>query len=155
MGVKLRVTPITLRVANAFITQHHRHHGTVVGMKFAIGVVDTDGVLHGVATVGRPVARGYDKGAIAEVNRLATDGTPNACSMLYGASARIARDMGYDKIVTYILDSEPGISLKASGWVFDHGTQGGSWNGAGRMREDKHPMVNKQCWVKSFGESNG
>lgn len=34
--------------------------------------------------------------------------------MLYGACCRIAKAMGYKKIITYILQSETGTSLKAS-----------------------------------------
>jgi hypothetical protein len=36
--------------------------------------------------------------------------------MLYGAAWRVARAMGYRKIITYTLKSEHGTSLKAAGW---------------------------------------
>ena len=42
---------------------------------------------------------------VVEVTRLCTDGTKNACSFLYGAAARIAKEMGYKQIQTYILES--------------------------------------------------
>ena len=60
----------------------------------------------GVAICGRPVARRLDDGYTLEVNRLCTDGTPNACSILYAAAYRAARAMGYNKVITYILDTE-------------------------------------------------
>ena len=150
--VVLRVVPITLKQANGFVRGHHRHHGAVVGHKFSIGVEDEDGLLHGVAIMGRPVARGLDNGLVLEVNRLATDGSCFANSMLYSAAARIAQGMGYSRVVTYILDTEPGTSLKASGWVLDHVVRGRSWDAPNRHRTDKHPTVDKQCWIKTFGK---
>ena len=84
--------------------KHHRHHGVVVGHKFSIGATK-DGMLVGVAICGRPVSRFLDDGYTLEITRLCTDGTPDVCSMLYGAAYRAARAMGYKKVVTYILDT--------------------------------------------------
>jgi hypothetical protein len=76
---------------------------------------------------------------ILEVSRVATDGCPNACSALYGAAARLGKALGYSRIITYILDSEVGVSLRAAGWVQDPGSYGGvSWqNRPGR--HDRNP----------------
>ena len=112
----LTVRPISIHAANNFVEQHHRHHGIKTGCRFAIAVYDGE-QLHGVAICSNPVARNADDGLTLEVARLCTDGTYNACSMLYGACARIAKDMGFRKIQTYILESESGTSLKASGWI--------------------------------------
>lgn len=113
----LDIVPVTLAEANAFVEQNHRHHGKTVGHKFSVAVADTEtGEIVGVAIVGRPVSRHLDNGWTLEVNRLCTDGTKNACSMLYAAAWRAARAMGYKKLITYILDSESGTSLKAAGW---------------------------------------
>jgi hypothetical protein len=61
--------------------------------------------------------------------------------------------MGFDRIQTYILDSEPGTSLKASGWEYEATTSGGNWNHstkyAGKRREDQ-PMTPKQRWGKTL-----
>ena len=76
-----------------------------------------DGVVVGVVIVGRPVSRHLDDGHTVEVTRLATDGSRNACSMLYGAAIRAARAMGYGRIVTYTLASECGASLRAVGFL--------------------------------------
>jgi hypothetical protein len=111
----LEIRPISIAQANAYVQLLHRHHGKKVGCRFAIGCYEKD-TLHGVAICSNPVAREADDGRTLEVSRLCTDGTQNACSMLYGACARIARDMGFLKIQTYILESESGTSLKASGW---------------------------------------
>lgn len=104
---RLATVPLGLDEANAFVSAHHRHHGPVVGYKFAIGAVRGDAIV-GVAIVGRPVARMRDDGLTLEVKRLATDGTRNACSFLYGACARAAYALGYRRIGTYILASENG-----------------------------------------------
>ena len=107
---------ITLAEANAFVIEHHRHHGEVRGHKWSLGAYDGDGKLVGVAICGRPVARALDDGNTIEVNRLCTDGTRNACSFLYGAAAREAKRRGYGHIITYILASESGASLYAADW---------------------------------------
>ena len=107
----LSLVPVSLREANEFVRQHHRHHKPTAGHKFSIGVQE-DGRLAGVAICGRPVSRFLDDGYTLEVNRLCTDGARNACSMLYGAAVRAAKAMGYHKVITYILDSECGVSLK-------------------------------------------
>ena len=155
----MKIIPIHFAQANAFVVSTHRHHGRVVGYKFALGVRDEtpsnipwDGSLHGVAICGRPVARRSDDNLTLEVVRLSTDGTKNACSALYGACARVAREMGYRRILTYTLESEPGTSLKASGWKLDGTTGGKSWSVPSRPRVDKHPLVPKKRWVLDFSQ---
>src|SRR5262245_44555866 len=95
----------------------HRHHRPPRGAKFALGVVDRDGTLHGIALCCRPIARVLDDGLTLEVNRTATDGCPNANSALYGACWRVAAAMGYRRIITYTQAGETGASLTASGYV--------------------------------------
>lgn len=143
----MRTIPLDLADANALVAKLHRHHRPVVGHRFSIGL-EKGGELIGAVIVGRPVARGCDQKRTAEVTRLVTDGTDNACSMLYSAAARAARAMGYDFIQTYILDDEPGTSLKASGWTLDHETDGGLWDTPSRRRDTKAPTMVKQCWIK-------
>lgn len=143
----LRVVPLTLAKANDFIAAAHRHHKPAIGCKFCIGVVDGDKLV-GVCIVGRPVARHADDGTTAEVTRLATDGTKNACSMLYGAAARAARAMGYQKIQTYILIDEPGTSLRASGWQMEKETRGEVFWGVSRERPNEHVAGKKQRWAR-------
>lgn len=110
----LSVRPITLRDANAYVAKFHRHNKPTNGHKWSVACYDRDR-LCGVAICGQPVARKLDDGLTIEIRRVCTDGTRNACSILYGACARIARDMGYKKVITYTLVSEPGTSLLASG----------------------------------------
>lgn len=139
MGRKFTIERLELAEANAFVTEHHRHHKPVVGHVFSIGAA-MNGKIVGIAVVGRPVSRFRDDGVTAEVTRLATDGTKNACSFLYGASARAAFALGFKRIGTYILASEPGTSLTAAGWRFIAGTPGRSWSVPSRPRVDKHPL---------------
>jgi len=146
------VRPIRLKDANEMVEKYHRHHKPVQGYRFAIGAYKDD-VIVGAAIVGRPVSRCIDPCAVAEITRLVTDGTKNACSFLYSACARIAREMGFEKIQTYILDSESGKSLKASGWIFEEMTTGGNWNHSkqyGGKRRTDQPMSPKQRWSRSL-----
>ncbi|WP_249142713.1 XF1762 family protein [Bradyrhizobium sp. AUGA SZCCT0160] len=142
---KLRHIRVRLPEANAFVSEHHRHHKPVVGHLFSIGAVMGDKLV-GVAIVGRPVARMRDDGVTAEVTRLCTDGTRNACSFLYGASARAAFALGFQRIGTYILASETGGTLNAAGWRMIGETKGGSWSRPSRGRTDKHPTQPKMLF---------
>ena len=112
----MKVTPLKLCDANAFIEGHHRHNKKVVGYRFAIGAVE-NGQLVGVAIVGRPVARKLDDGITCEVTRLCVlpDAPRNTCSFLYRAAWRVWAAMGGERLVTYILNSEPGASLRGAG----------------------------------------
>ena len=149
--MSLELVPITLDEAKVFIGKEHRHHAPPVGHRWSIGVVGPDGVLCGVVVTGRPVARAVNRYVTAEVTRLATDGTKNACSILYAAAARAAQAMGYKKIQTYILEEEPGTSLKAAGWAFEAWTNGGNWNHSWRKgRREDQPMCRKQRWAKEL-----
>lgn len=146
---RLEIVPMELADANAFVVEHHRHHAAVVGHKFSIGVTDEAGTLRGVAIVGRPVARKLDGGWTLEVTRLCSDGCPNACSALYAAAWRSARALGYRKLITYTLATEPGTSLRAAGWSVVGETPGRSWSVPSRPRVDKHPLEPRLRWEMS------
>jgi hypothetical protein len=151
----LTVRPIELREANAFVARHHRHHKPVVNHRFSLACYD-DGRVCGVAIVGRPVARAYDKLRVLEVARLCTDGTRNVCSALYSAAARVGREMGYESIQTYTLASEIGASLRASGWTDEGEAGGGPWDHTdeppllwgGPNRRTDQPTETKRRWRK-------
>ena len=146
----MKIVPITLKAANAFVTQYHRHHKASVGHKFSIGLSENDNLI-GVAIMGRPVARGSDNGFTIEVARLCTNGAKNACSMLYQAAARSSKELGYNKIQTYILQIESGTSLKASGWKMEAVTSGGQWKHTdGKKRRTDQPTMPKQRWVREL-----
>lgn len=142
MTDKLHIVPITQSEAKLFISRFHRHHRPPVGSIFQVACSINDKIV-GVAMAGRPVSRNLDNGFCLEVNRLTTDGTKNACSILYAAAWRAAKALGYTRLITYILSSEPGTSLRASGWK-EIGIRGGrSWNCPSRPRIDKHPTQHK------------
>lgn len=143
--MKLTLQPITFPEACEFIRLHHRHHLPPQGWKFGIAVNDGEKVV-GVITIGRPVARMLDDGWTLEVTRCATDGTKNAPSILYGAAKRAAFALGYKRIITYTLSSEPGTTLRASGYKCLGETGGGSWNCKSRPRISKHPEEMKTLW---------
>lgn len=146
----LRVVPLELDEANDLVAHWHRHHKPAVGHRFSLGVVDPDGALHGAAIVGRPVARlaGTPR-EVLEVTRLVTDGTRNACSILYGAAARAGKALGYVRIQTYILDSETGASLRAAGWEDEGPTGGGQWaHTDGKPRRTDQPTSPKRRYGK-------
>lgn len=137
----LKLCPISLREANAFVEKHHRHHKPVVGHKFSVACADESGTICGVAIVGRPVSRYLDDGNTLEVNRLCTDGTRNACSMLYSAAWRAAKAMGYKRIVTYVLDTKGGGSLRAAGWNCDGPAGGPNWTGERERQIELFPQM--------------
>jgi hypothetical protein len=152
-SARLSVVPCTLKAARAFVASHHRHHRPGSHGLFAVAVArEAADEVCGVAIVSRPSARMLCDGWTAEVTRCATDGTPNACSVLYGAAWRAARALGYRKLITYTLKSEGGGSLVASGWRSLGECGGGSWGRKGRPRVDKHPTQMKIRWEKGGQE---
>jgi hypothetical protein len=136
-GPRLVIVPLALAEANEFVRRHHRHHPPVVGHKFSLGVADESGEVRGAAIVGRPVARHLDDGWTLEITRVATSGERNAPSALYGACRRAAFALGYRRLVTYTLQSEPGTSLRAAGWKVVGEVKGRSWHTPSRPRVDK------------------
>lgn len=138
----LELQPITLKEAKIYIDNYHRHHVSPVGWKFGIAVNDGKKIV-GVLTAGRPVARMLDNKYTLEVTRCCTDGTKNAPSKLYSAAWRVAKNLGYKRMITYILESEPGTTLKAVGWKRMYKNRGGSWDCPSRKRIDKHPTCPK------------
>lgn len=125
----LSLAPCDYHTAADFVKLNHRHNKPPVGYKFAIACMNDKG-LCGVCMVGRPVGRYLDDGMTLEVNRCCTDGTKNACTMLYGAAQRAAQALGYKRIITYTRESETGASLKASNWTCDGKAGGTHWTGA-------------------------
>lgn len=151
----LQLIHVELKEANEFILAHHRHHGRIQGHRFSLGV-ESNGALKGVIVVGRPVG-GQHQGDWAEVTRCCVDGTKNACSFLYAAAARAAKNLGFLRIQTYILKDEDGISLKASGWQFDRLSHPVGWHHgpsetAGREARvvQIHLFERKQLWYRNL-----
>lgn len=130
--MSLRVIPVSLDTANDFVRRLHRHNGVLPGAKFAIGIEAETRLLDGppwklvgVAIVGNPSAPALQNGLLIEIRRVCTDGTRNACSMLYAACRKAARAMGHGPVITYTLPSEGGASLRAAGFILDKTDAGG------------------------------
>lgn len=148
----MKIIPCTYKTACDFVNQHHRHHIASQGCKFCLGLMNDD-KLCGVAICGRPVSRHLDNGFTLEINRLCTDGTRNACSKLYGACCRVAKEMGYEKVITYILESENGASLKSSNFICEGQAGGTHWTGIREQMqlsfiENKTPEEMKVRWAR-------
>lgn len=119
------VIPISLKEANDFVTNFHRHNGRTSrdGGKFAIGAAclkDENEGLVGVAIVGRPLSRILAEDSFtAEVLRccVSPQAPKNSCSFLYGHCWRVWEAMGGRRLITYTLASESGSSLKGAGWT--------------------------------------
>lgn len=143
---RLVIVPCSMQDAREWVTRHHRHHRAPESGLFALAVAVGD-EIKGVAIVGRPVARALQDGWTAEVTRVAVvEGVPNSCSMLYGAAWRAARALGWRKLITYTLASEPGTSLRAAGWTVVGQVRGRSWDTPSRPRIDGHPLDDKVRW---------
>jgi hypothetical protein len=145
--------PCELSEASAFVTRLHRRHRKPVGHRFSLKSV-LDGVTVGVVIVGRPVSRHQQDGETVEITRLCTDGTANACSFLIGAAKRAARALGYRRMISYTLDSEPGAAWKASGMEQTGTVSGAAWKHTaydvaplfGVNRNNDHPLCDKRRW---------
>jgi len=141
----MTLVPLTFAEANELVRKWHRHHRPVPGMKFAIGVQKDEEIV-GAAIVSRPTARMSDDGWTLEVTRCVTNGTKNACSMLYGACCRATFALGYRRLITYTLPEEGGASLRGAGWKCLGEAGGGKWSRKSRPRVDLHPTQTKMLW---------
>jgi hypothetical protein len=119
--------PVDFRDVRRFIAEHHRHNEPPIGHKFSIGLRRGDRLV-GVVVASRPVGRHADDGMTIELTRVTTDGDRNACSRLYSAACRAAFAIGYRRVITFTLQSEPGSSLRAAGFVEDVSyAKSGAW----------------------------
>lgn len=147
--MSLQLIPIFRDEAFQFIKEHHRHHRPSPGSVFQLAAA-MNCVIVGVVIVGRPVSRELQDGFTLEVVRLCTDGSKNTCSFLYAAAWRTTKALGYRRLITYILNTEPGTSLKATGWKCLGERGGGSWNCESRPRVDTHPLQLKILFEKKL-----
>jgi hypothetical protein len=146
MPCDVRIVPVTLAEANMYIAHFHRHNGALPSSKFACAAITRDGQVQGVAVAGLCKARELMARDTLEINRVCTaDGAEkNLCSMLYAACLRAGKALGYRRFVTYTLEAESGVSLRASGWTPVSTWSGGKWSelrGTGSDRHDTGPKV--------------
>ena len=154
---KLVIVPVTREIAMQYVEDHHRHLGKPTGTIFQIGCAKLEtNTLCGVAIVGNPVARLINDGWTLEVNRCCTDGTRNATSALYGACWRVAKGLGYRRLITYTHVAESGESLKGAGWKIVGEVAPQTWHRKKRPAVDKGPSTAKFKWeITSWDEISG
>lgn len=139
----LKVQPITIKQAALYVAKLHRHLKKIRGGLWATSVVDENGTVRGVAIVGNPARLAMD-GWTCEVLRCATDGAPNACTLLYSTCRRAAQTLGYKRCLTKTRIDEPGTSLLALGIEPIGKTRGGEHSRVGRPRAaavDPRPKI--------------
>ena len=139
---RYHLTPVAWSTAKEFVGDWHRHHPKPpAGHKFSIGLADDNNLLVGVAIVGRPSCRHHQDGETLEVTRCCVaPGTPNGCSMLYGACIRAAHALGYTRVITFTRADESGTSLRASGWrIIAQRPAHGPWTGHSATPSDGVP----------------
>ena len=146
--MSLRLVPLSLQQANEHVAAWHRHNEPVLQCIFRVGVCDEEGVLRGVAIAELPKARGNVDGDTIEITRVASDGTKNVSSMLYGACSRAAFALGYRRVITYTQEGEPGTSLLAAGYrVIASRPPRRGWDTPSRPRSDtSYRSVQRQLW---------
>ena len=121
--MKMKCIPISMAEANDFIVKLHRHSKKVRGCKFCLGALKDDKLV-GILVLGRPVARKLDNRYTAEILRTCSDGTKNVNSFLYAKKLGTYGElMGGNKIITYTLQKESGVSLNACGFEKEAVTQ--------------------------------
>lgn len=144
---ELVVVPITVRAAILVVARLHRHLPRVQGGLFAAAVADSTGAVRGVAIAGNPPRVWQGTGRLV-ISRVATDGSPNACSMLYGSLCRAARALGYREAWTYTLPEEPGSSLRAAGFERVGVSRGGEHDRPSRPRRAAVNATPKTRWCR-------
>ena len=146
--LRLTVRKVGISAALDGVARLHRHLPKCAGGLVAFEVVNEAGWPVGWAIVGRPSSRHLQAQGWAEVVRVATDGSRNACSALYGACSRWAKGK-HVGLITYTLELEPGTSLRAAGWRHAGWTRGGQWACPSRPRAVRAGAVagRKQRWV--------
>lgn len=143
----MRVVPCTVKAACRQVKAWHRHLPELQGGLFAAAVANDAGEVVGVAVAGNPSRVWQGTGRVV-ITRVATDETPNACSMLYGAIARAAKALGYREVWTYTLPNEPGTSLRAAGFIDMGLTDGGEWDRPSRARAQALRPEPKRRWLR-------
>lgn len=144
----VKLIPCSLADAQKYVREHHRHSLPPIAHKFSVMVGD-DVRICGVGMASVPRARMLDDGYTLEIIRVCTDGSANACSMLYGALRRACVALGYTRVVTYIRADEPGTSVRAAGFAFDGVTDGmRDWDTPSRRRGPaEYELVNRHRYV--------
>lgn len=147
----LRLAPIDLASARAWIQRVHSHLDAPIGGKAAVAI-EEDGRLCCVALLGRPNARALQAQGCAEVLRVASDRTPHAAGMALAAITRAALSLGYTRIVSSTLLGEKGTMYRGTGWrpvacrLLERGPELADWRRKGRSSKAPTQAGAKVRW---------
>lgn len=148
----MTIRPITRNAAMAFLAANHRHlRRALTGWLFGVALVNEDGEIQGIGCAARPSARMLQDGLTFELVRVCTNGVPNGCSQIYGALRQAARALGYQRVVTYTREDEPGTSLRAAGFICDGPAGGGECSRPSRPRKPSEDPSPKTRWSWTAG----
>lgn len=147
----MKTRPFTIKAARAWVREVHRHLKIVNGGRFAVAA-EHDGKVVGVGIVGNG-PRVWEGTTKMVITRVATDGTRNACSLIYGALCRAGRALGYTEAWTYTLPEESGTSLRASGFEDMGITEGGEHHRESRPRKPAVRPEPKRRWRRVLAEA--
>lgn len=154
----LSLAPMTVKAACHHVAKNHRHNRGPQGGLFACAVMDGERIA-GVGIAGRPTQFKLDNGRTVEITRVCTDGSRNACSMLYSALCRAAAAIGYTRAITYTLAEEPGTSLRAAGFKLAAAVPAMPKTTGRRTRmqtdlfgEERRPPGAKCRWERTLGK---
>lgn len=159
--MKLVLRPITVKRATAlgFVACVHRRLPRVQGAMWATSIREVETMnLLGVILVGHPSRMQTTETCdhLRVLRCAVKECVPNGCSMLYGAAWRAARALGALRMDTHTHLDEPGVSLRAAGWVEDGLTVGGEHSRQGRVRKPAiDPRPKRRWWAPGSVLSNG
>lgn len=105
-----RIRPVGLDDANLFITEHHRYLGRLHRCRFGLQAFHRGQVV-GVILTTPPTNNKVDDGVTLEIARLCTHLAPyQTASALVSRVCRIAKLMGFERVITYVDAEQAGIS---------------------------------------------
>lgn len=152
----MKLVPVTVKRARAFVAEHHRHLPRLQGGLFAVGV-ELGGELVGVGLAGHPprVWMGTGRVVISRVAARADlpgvgDHASPACTMILGALCRAAKALGYREAWTYTLPEEPGSSLRGAGFVDKGLTRDEEHDRPSRARRPVEVRTKKRRWMREL-----
>lgn len=164
MAKNLKVTPTTIKKANEFVKEHHRHHRPTTNNtgRWALSAYDNSGSLVGVIIAANPISPFLMDGYTLELTRVCVSekAPKGTCSFLISRCCKIWKEMGGRKVITYTLSTESGSSLKGAGWkeagkVKPHKRWTNRNRVDGKSREDLTIYsLEKIRWEKTIGDGN-
>lgn len=160
MSAGYSVRPVTVKAAQAWCRQVHRHLPNVQGGLFATSVWDRHSCV-AVGIAGHPPRVWLGTGRVV-ISRVAALQLPDvidsagkahpapACTMIYRSLCDAARALGYREVWTYTLPDEPGSSLRDAGFTEQGETRGEEWDRPSRSRGPAVNAQKKRRWMREL-----